>query len=191
MALAAGIHALLVLLGTVPAGLVLATLLLMLCGDSWQVGVGRDSWRVHRSLVLLFTCKLVAAPTFWAWALYNTISRHFDLGVVSFAVAVISSVIGLIKLDTSSRRYLYTQRALTGFSGLFVAANYAGGIVITWHTWTLALYMAVACAGWVIATVGCLWLLSGALSKATTAELTGMTSGASSPLAPPLVEGES
>ena len=155
---AAGIPALIVLGGTSALGTCLAALLL--------VAAGKD----NRALHFLFVTQLVVAPTFWAWALYNCIFKNFDLGVVSFAFATVAAAFGFLRLDTRSLELLLNQRRLTGLSGALVVFNYAVGVGVAVKTWTLMLYMIVACASWALTTVIAVKLLSRAMGKASTME---------------------
>jgi hypothetical protein len=114
MALSAGLPALFVLLGCTVAGGALTALL---------IGLGKMECAVEeRVLRGLFLTKLIVAPTFWGWAVYNTAQNGFDLGVASFACAAVASAYGLMKIDSSDPKYLQCQRWSTGLSGAFVVA---------------------------------------------------------------------
>ena len=154
----AGLPALIVLAGTIVLGACLAALL--------TAGTVAQN---NRSLHFLFVTQLVVAPTFWAWALYNCVYKNFDLGVVSFAFVTVASAYGFVRLDVSSPDVLLNQRTVTGLSGALVVFNYAVGIIVgVKSSWTLAIYMSVACLAWALATVYGVRQLKTAASRVAT-----------------------
>ncbi|KAL1527524.1 hypothetical protein AB1Y20_008914 [Prymnesium parvum] len=154
MPLAAGVPALIALAGSVGAGSLLASV-------SHALHKGD-----HPPLAFLFIVQLAVALVFWGWAVYNCITKQFDLGAVSFATVIAATALGLRRMDASAKESLQKQRVLTGLSGLFVVVNYALGIgVASTKAWTLLLYMVVACTLWCASTIAAVLLLSFAIRK--------------------------
>eukprot|EP00445_Apocalathium_hangoei_P034197 CAMPEP_0203946216 /NCGR_PEP_ID=MMETSP0359-20131031/81536_1 /ASSEMBLY_ACC=CAM_ASM_000338 /TAXON_ID=268821 /ORGANISM="Scrippsiella Hangoei, Strain SHTV-5" /LENGTH=190 /DNA_ID=CAMNT_0050877485 /DNA_START=98 /DNA_END=666 /DNA_ORIENTATION=+ len=95
------------------------------------------------------------AAIFWIWALLNC-QQHFDLGVVTFAIALVASAVGMSASagdGSASRARLF--RCLGPVACLLVAVNFLLGLIIIAKPWTLRLYFILS-FGW--------WLLAGALS---------------------------
>jgi hypothetical protein len=88
---------------------------------------------------------------FWVWAVWNTATKGFDLGAVSFLAAVAACGVGFrraaLPLDTSA---CACQRWLLGGVCGFVALNYALGVVVVDGV-TTRLYFGVGVAWWLAA----------------------------------------
>jgi hypothetical protein len=80
-----------------------------------------------------FGGTLVLALFFWCWALKNTLTSEFDLGVVSFGTVVVSSVF-MLKILVASKWTATCPSSLaknlTLASHIFVAINYLLGAII-------------------------------------------------------------
>jgi hypothetical protein len=93
----------------------------------------------------------IVAAVFWTWAVYNTVSKHFDLGAVSFFGVLSSSASQYSKAHAGPAR-LQSQRVLTASSCGFVVVNYALGIAAV-QSQTQRLYFGLAAVVWLVAGV--------------------------------------
>jgi FlaA1/EpsC-like NDP-sugar epimerase len=77
-----------------------------------------------RSLRIFAIVVLCVSIFFWAWALYNTITKQFDAGVVSFLLAAIASTYLLFTKAPNK-----VGQCLVVASYLLVSINYMAGVV--------------------------------------------------------------
>ena len=97
---------------------------------------------------LSVTAGCVAA-VFWGWALFNTVFLHFDLGVLSFALALGASAFGGGKFNSIGIPLTtenYRAATLVGYGA--VAANYALGIILVDSTGS-QIYFGLGMALWI------------------------------------------
>ena len=78
-----------------------------------------------KSLRIFAIAVLCISLFFWVWALYNTITKQFDAGVVSFLLAAISST---YLIFTKAPNTL--GQCLIVASYLLVSVNYMAGIAL-------------------------------------------------------------
>ena len=94
----------------VPAAILL---LLLLAGSQALTGEAvwrrlsphADAGRVARTSGLVEHCARVGgvAAVFWLWAAWNTVTAHFDLGIVSFALAAVGALHGARRRSREDR----------------------------------------------------------------------------------------
>ncbi|GMH53602.1 hypothetical protein TrLO_g212 [Triparma laevis f. longispina] len=63
---------------------------------------------------------------FWLWAILNTITESFDLGVASFLTVILSSYT-LLKATSTNQKITSCQKTSSLLSSLFVSLNYGLG----------------------------------------------------------------
>jgi len=94
----------------------------------------------------------LVALVFWVWAAVVCATRHLDLGAVSFALVLLSSLLGFWAVRQDNPLIARWYRRLMPASCISVASNYVAGIVMVRRPWTLIAYFAVGAAWWTCAS---------------------------------------
>eukprot|EP00931_Biecheleriopsis_adriatica_P119244 TRINITY_DN9448_c0_g1_i4.p1 TRINITY_DN9448_c0_g1~~TRINITY_DN9448_c0_g1_i4.p1 ORF type:complete len:159 (-),score=28.16 TRINITY_DN9448_c0_g1_i4:128-604(-) len=138
MVLPQGVPALVVLAVTTVLGYGLGTYL------STKRGAGGGQAIQHAVAVA------TVAIVFWVWAVHNTASASFDLGVVTFALVLIAAVRNAAAVLREKAVYWAPMAG----SCAAVAVNYVLGFIIMVKIaapWTMTFYMVVGVLWWCIA----------------------------------------
>ncbi|KAF4716919.1 hypothetical protein FOZ63_009722 [Perkinsus olseni] len=87
---------------------------------------------------------------FWAWALLNVLSGKvpFDLGLVSFALIILTGVVGATGDQQWTHKKARRYRLLIYLSHGFLSFNYLLGVIIGRSRLGFAIYCAVFMAIW-------------------------------------------
>lgn len=98
-------------------------------------------------LIILSVTTGVVAVVFWLWAVLNCALVHFDLGAVSFLLALGTSLYGGGALDKLAplNSEVYRVSAICGYGG--VSANYLLGLLLDTHL-GLRVYYALGMLVW-------------------------------------------
>ncbi|KAJ1461673.1 hypothetical protein M885DRAFT_506737 [Pelagophyceae sp. CCMP2097] len=129
-------------------------------GNHYAAREEMDTGRPHKLVWLSVTAGVVSL-VFFLWALANCLLFHFDLGVVSFPVALLASCYGagLFERCVPLRTELYRLSAVVGYG--LVAANYCIGITVAealalrvYFCMGAATFLAFLCGACVIAKDG-------------------------------------
>eukprot|EP00930_Biecheleria_cincta_P047743 TRINITY_DN33162_c0_g1_i1.p1 TRINITY_DN33162_c0_g1~~TRINITY_DN33162_c0_g1_i1.p1 ORF type:complete len:170 (-),score=21.99 TRINITY_DN33162_c0_g1_i1:23-532(-) len=107
----------------------------------------KEQQRRARSKLRVQSCATCfVAAVFWVWALKNTLSNGFDLGVVSFLVVGSVAFNGALCAGSVEQSSLARQSYLFAISSFFVVANYVLGVFLV--KGTLLIYMIIAALAW-------------------------------------------
>ena len=106
-----------------------------------------DSMR-PREMVKLGVVTGVVGLVFWLWATLLTIFREFDLGMVSFALAVVASAYGVGVLPVPLATQTYKVASGVGYGAVF--CNYTLGMILVSDV-MLRVYFGIGMAFWAAA----------------------------------------
>mmetsp|Transcript_315 Transcript_315/g.874 ORF Transcript_315/g.874 Transcript_315/m.874 type:complete len:166 (+) Transcript_315:192-689(+) len=134
---AAGVPAIMILIGSIGGG--------YWAGEKYLAREEMDDGRPEK-MTRIGVMGMVVAGVFWLWALLRTMILGFDLGCVSFLLAILASAYGagLVPVPLSAANYKLACSA--GYGA--VVANYCLGFVLVGEA-MLRAYFALAMAFWV------------------------------------------
>mmetsp|Transcript_81117 Transcript_81117/g.134004 ORF Transcript_81117/g.134004 Transcript_81117/m.134004 type:complete len:174 (+) Transcript_81117:134-655(+) len=147
--LAAGLPALLLLVASTFAGVFLSLIVAKRC-----VADGQRTAQVRlKSFSVAVGCTAVL---FWVWAAKNCIfsSVHFDLGIITFALAMGALVHSYKAADSLDPGPVRRSMLLIPVAFASVSMNYFLGITLVKGQWTYQLYMCVGVGWWAVAGIG-------------------------------------
>lgn len=144
-----GVPALLLLVVTTFAGVLVSSIV-----GKRGIADGQRTAQVRlKSFSVAVGCTAVF---FWTWALKNCIfsSTHFDLGIVTFALAVAALLHCYRAADSTDPGPVRKSMLLIPLAFASVSMNYFFGISLAKGQWTYQLYMCVGVGWWVVTGIG-------------------------------------